>query len=126
MYDKDDFPRDRFDNAAFKADADKKHRFNTAWSNESFELWLLWHFQDYTANNHRTEYIKALEKYVSDYNKGDKEVYETIFETGDFKAAIKRGEKQAKYYKDMGEVTPSKMYAHSTVYKLIKGLMKYL
>lgn len=125
VYDKDDFPKDRFDNAAYKADADRKYRFRVAWSNESFELWLLWHYQDYTANTHRKEYIKALKKYIPGYDKGKKEVYERILATGDINAAIKRGKQQAKYYKEMGISTPSQMVASSVVYKLIAELKKY-
>ena len=125
VYDKDDFPKDRFDNAAFKADADRKHRFHAAWSNESFELWLLWHYQDYTSDTHRTEYIKTLKKYIPEYDKGKKEVYEKILATGDINDAIKRAKQQAKYYKEMGIDTPSQMVAHSVVYKLIEELKKY-
>lgn len=125
VYDKDDFPKDRFDNAAFKADSDKDHRFHVAWSNESFELWLLWHYQDYTSDTHRKEYIRSLKNYIPEYDKGKKEVYEKILATGDISKAIKRGKRQAKYYKELGIDTPSQMVAHSLVYKLIEELKKY-
>ncbi len=125
MYDKDDFPKDRFDNAFFKANSDKSHRFHAAWSNESFELWLLWHFQDYTSDTHRSEYIKSLKKYIPDYDKGIQEVFERIIAIGNVDEAVRRGKSQAQYYKEFGISTPSQMYAHSTVYELVEELRKY-
>ena len=125
MYDKDDFPTDRFDNAFFKANSDKSHRFHAAWSNESFELWLLWHFQDYTSDTHRSGYIKSLKKYIPDYDKGIQEVFERIIDIGNVDEAVKRGKSQAQYYKDLGISTPSQMKAHSTVYELVEELRKY-
>lgn len=53
VFDKDEFPDDRFDravqmiqteDAGFKANA--RPHWHAAWSNEAFELWYLLHFQD--------------------------------------------------------------------------------
>ncbi len=126
VYDKDDFPKDRFDNAASKAKERNNSKFNAAWSNQSFELWLVWHFQDYYVESHRKEYIKVLDKYVSHYEKGDKEVYYYILKNGDIKEAIKRAKRQEKMYVDDGVIVPSQMKCASTVYKLVEELMKYI
>lgn len=125
VYDKDDFPKDRFDNTAFKTEK-KNSCCHAAWSNESFELWLVWHFQDYTAVNGRKDYIKILKKYISDYKKGSPEVYSAIIEKGNVDKAIQRSKKQIKYYTERGINTPSQMHTASTVYKLIEELRKYM
>ncbi len=126
VYDKDDFPNDRFDNAAFKAKETKNSKFNVAWSNQSFELWLLWHYQDYGSSNHRKDYIKNLKKYVAKYDKGDKAVYEKIINEGDIKTAIKRAKQQEKRYKELGVTVPSKMDGCSMVYLLVEELLNYI
>ncbi len=126
VYDKDDFPADRFDNVDAKARNKKDSRFHAAWSNQSFELWLLWHYQDYSSETHRTEYIKCLEKYVLDYRKGDRSIYEKILAEGDARKAISRAKKQKEWYEQQGVVTPSKMACASMVYKLVEELLSYL
>ena len=35
-------------------------QYHVAWSNECIEFWFILHFDYYTANNHRTEYISFL------------------------------------------------------------------
>lgn len=58
VYDKDDFPQDNFDNTQFSVEGREDSNIHVAWSNESFELWLLLHFQEYISNNGRQQYIK--------------------------------------------------------------------
>lgn len=90
------------------------------------QIWLVWHFQDYCAESHRKEYINVLDKYVSHYEKGDKEVYYYILKNGDIKEAIKRAKRQEKMYVDDGVIVPSQMKCASTVYKLVEELMQYI
>jgi len=126
VYDKDDFPKDRFDNVYHKASSSKKSKFNAAWSNQSFELWLLWHYKDYSTVAHRTEYIKNLKKYIPNYSKGDRTVYEKIVHDGDIRRAIQRAKQQEENYEHNGITTPSKMECASMVYKLVEELLQYI
>lgn len=75
VFDKDDFPNDRFDNAISaiaeenaKADPKGKMPFwHAAWSNEAFEIWYLAHFRDITGGPISRNDAKAmLDKYFRD------------------------------------------------------------
>lgn len=126
VYDKDDFPKDRFDNTDARARETKDSNWHTAWSNESFELWLLWHFQEYTADTHRTEYVKLLKKHLHEYKKNDEDIYQKVITQGNLDDAIRRAKARIKYYEDQNIKTPSKMKTASTVYKLVELLQTYL
>ncbi len=126
VYDKDDFPKDRFDNTEAKARKTKGSNWHTAWSNESFELWLLWHFQDYFADTHRTEYVKLLKNHLQGYDKNDADIYKKVITQGNVNDAIRRAKERIKYYENQNIKTPSKMKAASTVYKLVEVLQSYL
>ncbi len=61
VFDKDNFPPNRFNSAIQKAKANNIH---CAWSNEAFELWYLLHFHDRITAMSRTEYERAIEAAV--------------------------------------------------------------
>lgn len=125
VYDKDDFPEDDFDNTQFSAEGRKNSRIRVAWSNESFELWLLLHFQDYDADNGRMVYIEKLNQYM-DYSKTREDLYEVVTDLGSLENAKKRARNQYNNFVDKGIITPSKMIPSTRVYELIEELEKYL
>lgn len=57
VFDKDDFPKDHFDNAITAAYA---HNIKVAWSNECIELWFLLHFSYLSASIPRELYYEKL------------------------------------------------------------------
>lgn len=126
VYDKDDFPADKFDNTESKARLTKKSKWRVAWSNESFELWLLWYFQDYTSVTNRKEYVRLLEKHIGKYRKNDKNIYDKVTSMGSVDDAIRRAKKQIDYYEANGIVTPSLMKTASRVYELVELLNGFL
>lgn len=125
VYDKDDFPEDNFDNTQFSAENRKDSKIRVAWSNESFELWLLFHFQDYNADNGREAYIKKLNEYM-DYSKTRKDLYQAVTELGSLQEAKRRAKNQYRHFVEQNITTPSKMIPSTRVYELIEELEKYL
>ncbi len=122
MYDKDDFPEDNFDNTQYSAEGRKDARkYHAIWSNESFELWLLLHFQDVTANIGRAAYIEHLKSYIPDYEKRKKGVYDILEDKT--AEAIKRAKKQDETY---GNLPPSQRCPATRVYRMVEELQKFL
>lgn len=61
VFDKDDIPLDYFDNAIQSA---HQRGWHVAWSNDSFELWYLLHFEYLNAAIDREEYKRKLTGYL--------------------------------------------------------------
>lgn len=78
VFDKDDFPKDDFDNAIHKAD---ELGINVAWSNECFELWYLLHFSFLQSALHRDMISLKLDEEFkklgipTGYDKTSKDIY---------------------------------------------------
>ena len=125
VYDKDDFPEDNFDNTQFSAEGRKDNKIKVAWSNESFELWLLLHFQDYGVDNGRKAYIKKLNEYF-DYSKTREDLFEVVTSLGSLQGAKRRAKIQYKKFMDQGITAPSKMIPATRVYEVVEELEKYL
>lgn len=97
VFDKDEF--DDFDEAISLAES---KGINCAWSNESFELWLLLHFKDVSAPTGRKELFEELEQAIRnalhknnpdvlfDLSKGNEKIYELVTSLGSETNAIKR------------------------------------
>lgn len=107
VFDRDEFPD--FDKAIQQA---TKHKINCAWSNESFELWLLLHFKDVTQRTNRKDLCDLLEKAIRnelhktapnalyDYSKGNEKIYEHVTTLGSEADAFARAKALKKNYKD--------------------------
>lgn len=121
VYDKDDFPKDDFDNTQFSAEKKKDCKYKVAWSNECIELWFLLHFQDVQVNIGRAEYLKRLEKYCS-YSKTDEDLYSKFEDKTDI--AIKRAQKLYDSF-PIGSA-PSSMCPATRFHELIMELRSYL
>ena len=97
VFDKDEF--DDFDEAINLA---KSKKINCAWSNESFELWLLLHFKDVSAPMGRKQLFEELEQAIRgalhkknpeaifDLSKNNDKIYELVANLGSEADAIKR------------------------------------
>lgn len=127
VYDKDDFPEDNFDNTQIAVEnrKDSLNKIKVAWSNESFELWILWHFQDYTVDNGRNDYIKKINQYI-DYSKSMEDLYEEVTIVGSLEDAKTRAKKQYENFMIQGITTPSKMVPATRVYELVEELERYV
>jgi hypothetical protein len=137
VFDKDDFPSDNFDNAIKKAEA---AGFGVAYSNQSFEYWLILHFENHQGGAmHRDQYIEKLNDYLSNFKvafdwKGSKKISSNLFDVlmdkdakiGESRLhlAIKRSEKVFEFHQN----APSPAFAESstTVFKLVQALLAFV
>ena len=99
VFDRDEFPD--FDEAIEQA---AEHKINCAWSNESFELWLLLHFKEVSKHTSRKDLCDLLEDAIRnelhkkdpnalyDYSKGDAKIYEHVTTLGNEADAFTRAE----------------------------------
>lgn len=107
VFDRDEFPD--FDEAIQQA---TEHKINCAWSNESFELWLLLHFNDVSEHTNRNYLCDLLETAVRselhktdpevlyDYSKGDPKIYEHVTKLGSEIDAFARAATLRNNFKD--------------------------
>lgn len=103
VFDYDD--RKDFREAIERAKA-KSNGFGCAWSNESFELWYLLHFQDLESAITRQQYCEKLETWIrkkcgdSDfkYQKENEGLYQILKEYGSEADAVRRAEKLRKQH----------------------------
>lgn len=113
VFDRDEFPD--FDEAIQQA---AEHKINCAWSNESFELWLLLHFKNVSEHTNRNDLCELLETAIRnelhktdpealyDYSKGDPKIYEHVTKLGSEADAFARAETLRNKFKDSTN-TPS-------------------
>ncbi len=126
VFDKDDNPD--FDEAIKLA---KENNIEVAWSNESFELWLLLHFQDLSVGIKRNQYLSNLNNHFKNnninngiYNKNISNIFDVMIDKVDM--AIMRSEKLRKYYERKSEHYASNMNPGTTVDILVKELIHYI
>lgn len=126
VFDKDD--NSDFNEAIQLAD---KNGIKVAWSNESFELWILLHFLDLKTTISREDYIKRLNSYFKTnginkegYAKNLTNIFELTKENID--VAIVRSEKLREFYKEQKIYVPEQMNPATTVDMLIKELKQYI
>ena len=132
VYDKDSFPAQNFNNVVQKINqinlAESDLHYHAAWSNECIEFWFILHFEYYTSNNHRTDYIKFLNERFSNlrigkYAKNMDSIFDILIKYGNPKLAIKRARK---IVNDSANQTPSYIAPGTKVYELVEELAKYL
>lgn len=96
VFDRDSFPKERFNTAIQKA---KDNGIEVAWSNEAFELWYLYHFQNQVSAMSRSQYETAIsdavnasgkwtEKEPYRYAKNEERNYDIMTGYGDMERAI--------------------------------------
>lgn len=125
VFDRDSFPDSDFDNAIVKA---RQGGIGCAWSNEAFELWYVYHFDNRITAMSRTEYEDVITKRVRNkmgdktykYKKNDKLMRLILSRCGcDEQTAIRWAESQAVTFDD------ACFHRHNpctTVYKLVRLL----
>jgi len=136
VFDKDDFSDNDFNNAIVMATA---NNFKLAYSNQAFEYWLILHFNDHQGGGmHRDDYDDKINQLIKPYKvvydgKKSKLIDEDFFELLDgfdektdekrVDLAIKRAERN---YKQNNHSNPAKEESSTTVYELVKELLKYV
>ena len=98
----------------------KANSINVAYSNPSFEIWYLLHFEYRNTALTRDEVITELKKYV-DYEKNSKTIYSELLSSQKF--AIKNAKKLEAVHTTFGRMLQSAIDNPSTtVYKLVELL----
>lgn len=136
VFDKDDFSDNDFNNAIIMAQA---NNFGLAYSNQAFEYWLILHFNDHQGGGmHRDDYNDKINKLIKPFKvvydgKKSKMIDEDFFELLDgfdekteekrVDLAIKRAERN---YKQHNHSNPAKEESTTTVFQLVKELLKYV
>lgn len=137
VFDKDDFPDDNFNKAI---DLAKSNSFGLAYSNQSFEYWLLLHFEDHQgAGMCRTLYNKKINDYIEPYRvkydgTGNKLIskgfFDLLFEkdpTTDrvrVELAITRSNRNFKSWIETYR-NPAKCESCTLVHNLVSEILKY-
>ena len=121
VFDKDDVPEAYFDNAIDRASS---MGWNTAWTNDSFELWFLLHFEFLQSAISREQYLEKLTNQMKKeglpgYEKGDDQVSIILKERRN--TAVKNAQKLELLY-DSG-IPNSKKNPCTTVHHLVQALI---
>ena len=136
VFDKDDFPDVDFNNAISIAEA---NNFGVAYSNQAFEYWIILHFDDHQGGGMgRDDYNTKINKLLKPYNltydgTKSKIITEGIFELLD---GIDEKTNQERKITAIGRAkriltrfdqkNPAKEESTTTVFRLVKELLKYV
>jgi RloB-like protein len=115
VFDRDSWPAENFNNALRNA---QKLQFHIAYSNESFELWYILHFQYLNTGLPRSDYEDKLGKLLGqEYKKNDPTMYQQL--QGNQALAIKHAQKLLASY---DPCNPEKDNPSTTVHLLVQAL----
>jgi hypothetical protein len=121
VYDKDDFPANRFNTAVRLA---TQNDIESGHSNQSFELWYVLHFQFLQNALHRGDYITTLSRILNfKYEKNDLNVIKFLFQNGNVRQAIEWAKELEA--NNLG-VTPANSCPYTRVYLLVERLLEYV
>jgi hypothetical protein len=136
VFDKDDFPENDFNDAITIASA---NGFGVAYSNQSFEYWLILHFDNHQGGGmHRKLYNKKLNSLLKPFKityegNDSKIITDDFFELLDGidvnsgkerkTLAIERAKRNFAFF---DQTNPAKEESSSTVFRLVEELMKYI
>jgi hypothetical protein len=136
VFDKDDFNDNDFNSAIQIAIV---NNFGVAYSNQSFEYWLILHFNDHQGGGmHRDSYNDKINEHLKPFKvtydgNGTKLIEEDFFEfldgiddkTGRKRAelAIDRAERN---YNHFDHTNPAREESSTTVFRLVRELLKYV
>lgn len=120
VYDKDDFPDERYHEAISLC---QEFKINSGHSNQSFELWYVLHFEYLQSALHRNDYIKKLSKVLGyKYEKNNSDIVDFINSKGNVRQAIKWARKLDELHQDK---TESNSCPSTKVYELVESLLDY-
>ena len=96
-----------------------------AYSNDSFELWLLLHYQDVSREMTAKQLTKRLKDFIPEYKKADSDIYQKIerSDTSDQAAAGKRAQALIKKHNREG-TEPADANPSTRLHQLIAELTK--
>lgn len=128
VFDKDEFPAKDFNETIALGD---KNGIEVAWSNEAFELWYLYHFQNVTTGVPRKDYeekisvaVNVSPKYKSKkkykYAKKDPNNYAVMTTYGSMDSAMRYAESKHLEYTDSRYANQNPC---TTVYRLVRQLL---
>ena len=128
VFDKDEFPAKDFNEAILMG---QNNGIEIAWSNEAFELWYLYHFQNVTTGVSRKHYeekisaaVNASQKYRSKkkyiYAKKDPNNYDIMITYGSMDSAMQFAEAKHFEYTDARYANQNPC---TTVYRLVRQLL---
>jgi RloB-like protein len=119
VFDRDSWTETDFHNAIKNAkDAD----IEIAYSNESFELWYILHFEFLNTGIPRSDYLKKLDRHLGQkYAKNSDDIYDKLLEHQP--NAIKNAENLLKKYQPCN---PANDNPSTTVHRLVQELNKFL
>lgn len=136
VFDKDDFAENDFNDAIQLAESQS---FKVAYSNQSFEYWLILHFDDHQGGRmHRRDYCNKINDLLKPHGvtydgNRSKKISEDFFELLDgvdtkmnkkrIDIAITRAERN---FNQFDHSNPAKEESSTTVFKLAEELIKYL
>ncbi|MBX2925626.1 MAG: RloB domain-containing protein [Chitinophagaceae bacterium] len=136
VFDKDDFDENDFNNAIQIAEG---QNFKVAYSNQSFEYWLILHFDDHQGGGmHRRDYNDKINELLKPFGvtydgNGSKKVSEDFFELLDgidtktnkkrIDLAITRATRNFDHF---DHKNPAKEESSTTVFRLAEELLQYL
>ena len=136
VFDKDDFPAENFNEAIQLA---TRNRFKVAYSNQSFEYWLILHFNDHQGGAlHRDDYHKKINDCIGPWgcsydSKGSKIVSADLFDLLEAKDPIEKEERRLlackrarRIYHLFDHSSPASEESSTTVFLLVEELAKYL
>lgn len=121
VFDKDDFPARRFNEAVILAE---QQGIKSGHTNQAFELWYVLHFQYLNTALNRGDYFNILSKMVKKkYQKNDEEIVALLFEKGNVKQAIE-------WAKDLiimhENVTPADACPSTQLHILVEKILTYV
>lgn len=136
VFDKDDFKEEDFNRAIQKAEG---LNFGVAYSNQAFEYWLILHFNDHQGGGmHRDKYHALINDLLRPFSlrydgTGSKTIHDDFFELLDgfdskvkkprVELAIARAERN---FNLLDHLNPAKEESSTTVFKLVRELLKYV
>lgn len=127
IYDKDDFPADRFnatEDLCIANSSDDEVTYHAIWSNQCIELWFLLHFMYLQSDLHRDEYYPKLTECLGDcgtYTKNREDIFDVLFPYLDSAIANAR-----KLDKANQKRTPSQSSPGTKVFEIMENFKPYL
>ncbi|MBD2569400.1 RloB family protein [Anabaena lutea] len=119
VFDRDDFPKQDFNNAIASAES---AGFKVAYSNEAFELWYVLHFEFLNTGIPRKDYISKLDIFLKKkYEKNSNTIYEEIENLQP--TAIRNAKTLLKQYNPSN---PESDNPSTTVHLLVEALNKFI
>ncbi len=122
VFDKDDFASDIFDKSINICET---KGYIPLWSNQTFEFWILLHFNYIEGNISRTNYEQKINEYFKKaglnykYSKNDETIYSKLAKYGSLELAKKYA---VKIHRKFRNELPSKSKSCTTVYKFFEEI----